>query len=63
MNTPLKSYGFTYEFEGARFMFHVYDTSPELAQRRVLAMAESNFEGELKNDATEQELSATTHRP
>lgn len=45
---PFKNYGFTYEYEGVAFVFHIVASSEEGARGRAQAMAGAKFEGELK---------------
>ena len=46
-STPLKNYGFSYEYEGTNFVFHIVASDPAEAKGRMEAMANAVFEGEL----------------
>jgi len=47
-NIPFKSYGFTYEYEGTSFVFHIVAESKDEAIGRFQAMTKAKFEGEAK---------------
>lgn len=50
MNTPLKNYGFNYEFEGKQFAFDIVAETMEQAKNKVLAMTSATLFGEMKED-------------
>lgn len=54
MDIPkLRHYGFSYECDGKRYAFDVLDESEVSAKRRVLAMSEAIYVGEMKHHASE----------
>lgn len=59
---PFKNYGFTYEYEGSSFVFHIVASSEEEAIGRAKAMACARFEGELKEAVPESDLRAQFER-
>ena len=46
--SPLKNYGFDYEYEGKSFVFHIVAKSEEEARARAKCMGRAAFVGELK---------------
>lgn len=46
-NTPFKTYGFNYECDGKNYALDVVAESAESATRRVAAMRNATFVGEL----------------
>ena len=52
---PFKNYGFTYEYEGSSFVFHIVASSEDEAIGRAKAMAGAKFEGELKEALSEND--------
>jgi hypothetical protein len=61
IETPLKSYGFTYECNNHSFSFVIIAQSDVEAKQRVSCMNSSVFVGELKpeNDALQHDKSYT----
>ncbi len=47
-NTPLKNYGFEYEFQGRQFMFDVVARSADEATAKAAAMRNATMTGEMK---------------
>lgn len=50
IHPPLKSYGFTYDYNSHSFAFDVVARSEEEAKQRVLCMGTACFVGELQQD-------------
>ena len=50
-DSPLKNYGFDYEYEGNSFVFHIVAKSEEEARARAKCMGQAAFVGELKQEA------------
>lgn len=48
VGSPLKNYGFDYEYEGKSFVFHIVADSQEEARSRAICMGQATFAGELK---------------
>ena len=46
-DSPMKKYGFEYQFEGAEFTFCVVANSQAVAEQMILAMAGARFAGEM----------------
>lgn len=49
--SPLKNYGFDYEYEGKSFVFHIVAKTEEEARARVKLMGQAAYVGELKPEA------------
>lgn len=45
--SPLKNFGFSYEYEGRHFAFHIVASSQQEAQARLSCMSGATLEGEL----------------
>lgn len=51
-NTPLKNYGFNYEYNGKEFAFHIVASTKEEALDRASAMRDARCVGELHEETS-----------